>query len=83
MAPSCITGIYCFSTPLLFRACYKAKKLAKLKEVVGESREGEEDPEGEVVVGPSREAVVYSSDNTPLLFFQQIISSTILFSIIG
>ena len=46
----------------------QARKLVKLKEVVGESREGEEELEGEVVVGPSGEAVVYSSGNTPLFF---------------
>ena len=45
------------------------RKLAKWEEVVGESRGGEEEPEGEVVVGPSGEAVVYSSGNTPLFFF--------------
>ena len=37
----------------------------KLEELVGESR-GEEELEGEVVARPSREAVVYSSGNTPL-----------------
>ena len=29
----------------------------------------EEEQEGEVVVAPSREAVIYSSGNTPLFFF--------------
>ena len=47
----------------------QARKLAKLEEVLGESKEGEEEPEGEVVGGPSREAVVYSSGNTPLILF--------------
>ena len=60
-----------FTSSLLFFHLEHAtgKKLAKLKKVVGESREGEEELEGEVVVGPSRDAVVYSSGNIPLLFF--------------
>ena len=59
-----------FTTSFLFSCLEHAKvrKLAKLEEEVGESRVGEEEPEGEVVVGPSREAVVYSSGNTPLFF---------------
>ena len=36
---------------------------------MGKSREEEEEPEGEVVAGPSGEAVVYSFGNTPLFFF--------------
>ena len=39
----------------------------KSEELVGEHREEEEEPEGEVVVGPSGEGVIYS--NTPLFFF--------------
>ena len=46
----------------------QARKLAKLEDMVGESREREEELEGEVVVGHSGEAVVYSSGNTPLFF---------------
>ena len=50
----------------------QASKLAKLREMVGESKE-EEKPEGEVA-GPSEEAIVHSSGNAPLF---KIISSTI------
>ena len=46
----------------------QSRKLAKHEEEVGESKEGEEEPE-EVVAGPNGEAVVYSSGNTPLVFF--------------
>ena len=49
----------------------QTRKLAKLEEVMGEIREGEEKPEGEVVVGSSGEAVVYSSCNIPLFFFNK------------
>ena len=35
---------------------------------MGESRVGKEELEGEVVAGPSGEAVIYSSGNTPLFF---------------
>ena len=60
-------------------------KKAKLREIVGEVEE--EEPEGEAVVGPSGEATVYSSGNTPpvpliflvihlyaYIFFQHIIT---------
>ena len=43
----------------------QASKLAKLREMVGESKE-EEEPEGEEVPGPSGEAIVYSSGNASL-----------------
>ena len=46
----------------------QVRMLAKLEEVVGKSRGGEE-PEGEVVAGPSGETMVYSSGNTPLFLF--------------
>ena len=47
----------------------QTRKLVNLEELVGESRGEEEELEGEVVVGPSGEAVIYSSGNTPLFFF--------------
>ena len=42
---------------------------------MGESRGGEEEPEGEVVAGHSWEAVVYSSGNTPLLFLTNLLTN--------
>ena len=45
------------------------KKLVKLEEMVGKRQEEEEEPEGEVTVGPSGEAVEHSSGNT--LFFSK------------
>ena len=47
----------------------QAMKQMKLEELVGESRGEEEELEGEVVAGPSGEAVAYSSGNTPLFCF--------------
>ena len=47
----------------------QVRKLVKLEELVGANRGEEEEPEGEVVAGPSEEAVIYSSGNTPLFFF--------------
>ena len=49
----------------------QARKLVKLEELVRENRRGEEELEGEVVVGPSREAVIYSSGNTPSFFLNK------------
>ena len=44
------------------------QKLIKLEEMVGKKQEGEEKPEGKVIVGPSGEAVKpLSSGNTPFL----------------
>ena len=58
----------------------QARKLVKLEEVVGGSREGEEEPEGEMVVGSSGEAVVYSSGNAPLFFLMNHFTNyTVLF----
>ena len=45
------------------------QKLVKL-EMVGKRQEEEEEPEGEVIAGPSGEAVEHSSGNTP--FFLKI-----------
>ena len=51
----------------LVRAQCSLKKLAKLKEMVGEGKE-EEEPEGVAVARPSGEAVVHNSGNALLYF---------------
>ena len=42
----------------------QAQKLSRLEEVVGKRQEEGENPEGEVIVGPSGEAVLFSLSNT-------------------
>ena len=64
----------------------QANKLMKLEEFVGEHRGEEEELEGEMVAGPSGEALIYSSGNTSLFFFliNHFINYSILyFCIIG
>ena len=50
----------------------QAQKMVKLEEMVGKGK-AEQEPEGEVIVGPSGEAVEQSSGNAPsFLFFFKI-----------
>ena len=66
----------------------QARKLEKLEEMEGKIKrdeEEEEEPKGKVVVGPSGEAIVYSSGNIPLflsLFFMHFINFTTFYYII-
>ena len=49
---------------------YCRPEATEVREMVGKSEgEEEKEPEGIEVVGPSGEAIVYSSGNTPLFFF--------------
>ena len=58
-----------FTTLSYIQSVLQARKLAKLEEMEGQiNRDEEEEPEGKVVVGPSGEAIVYSSGNIPLFF---------------
>ena len=47
--------------------------------MVGKKQEGEEEPEGEVIAGPSGEAVEHSSGSTPFFQIQIISSITLLY----
>ena len=47
----------------------QAQKLSRLENVVGKRQEEGEEPEEEVIAGPSGEAVVFSLGNTLSLFF--------------
>ena len=61
MAPSHVANFCCFS----FQSVLQAQKLVKLEEMVGQGVQ-EEEPEGEVIAGPSGEAVEsWSSGYTP------------------
>ena len=53
--------------PFFVQSALQARKILKMREMVGENRE-EEEPEGEVVECPSGEAVMYSSCNMSLFF---------------
>ena len=50
----------------------QSKRLTKLREIVGDVKE-EEEPEGEVVAGPSGEVIVHSSGNMLPIFLALII----------
>ena len=55
------------------------QKLIKVEEIVGKKTEGEEEPEGKVIVGPNREVVVHSLGNNPFFLKQSfLIISTCL-----
>ena len=59
----------------------QAQKLPKLEEMVGKRQEEEEEPEGEVILGPSGEVVECSSGSAPSFslsfFFQNLTTSSI------
>ena len=46
------------------------QKLVKLEEMVGIKLEGEEEPEGDIIVGPSGEGVQHSARCTPFFKFR-------------
>ena len=68
MAPSHIMSNICCSSS---QSVWQAEKLVNLEEMVGPGK-AEDEPEGEVIAGLSREAVESSSSGTTSFFFFRI-----------